>query len=124
MTAKRKVTSFSKKRTFSLTKNVLTVIFSAMIALIFVHKEVQLDKTARNIKTLQMKTAQLQMEIAEAELEVDKLTSFPKISNRAASLNFEPLTVRPTIINISISDLPREFSRKFEILSPDTGGAE
>ncbi len=97
------------------------VLLSSLAALLFVHKEVVLDKTSRNVKDLQMKTSKLQVEIAEAQIILDKMRSFPKISGVASSMNLHPMKTKPLIYNLASSEIPIEFSRKFEPLNPDSG---
>lgn len=120
MNRRGRLPSSSKRDLFSLNKFVMVVTLCAAAALLFVHKEVQLDESARRVKTLQMQSAEIQVKIAEARLELNKLTSFPRISNLAAEMNLYPLNRKPTIVNISTSEIPIEFSHKFEPLKPDS----
>jgi cell division protein FtsL len=108
------------EKAFSFNKAIAVIVLSASVALIFVHKEVRIDETARKIKDLQLQTAETIVNIAEARLELDELTSFPKISVQAANLGLFPLQTKPAVISISVVDLPAEFSRNFEPLNPDS----
>ena len=121
MSSRRNQNLISSVKTFSVNKAFIVVLLSSLAALLFVHKEVVLDKTSRNVKTLQMKTSKLQVEIAEAQITLDKMRSFPKISGVASAMDLYPMKTKPLIYSLASSEIPIEFSKKIEPLKPESG---
>ena len=110
-----KVKSISVNRAFTI------VLLSSIAALLFVHKEVVLDKTSRNVKNLQSQTSKLQVEIAEAQIILDQMRSFPKISRLASGMSLHPMKTKASVYNSAYSEIPAEFSSQFEIIKSKSG---
>ena len=118
MAKRRKDNMMINVKSISVNRAFIIVLLSSITALLFVHKEVVLDKTSRNVKNLQSQTSRLQVEIAEAQIALDKMRSFPKISRLASEMNLHPMKTKPSIYNLTSSDIPVEFSRSYKPLEP------
>jgi len=119
LTARRKNTSYSHGSKVSVSKAIFFIIILSAIALLFVHKEVKIDQKAREVKALQDTTSKLQIDLTETRIEIEKLTSFPRISRKAAELGLLPLTKKPVVINVSTAEIPVEFTRDFALINSD-----
>ncbi len=99
-------------------KTVIAIILVSCIGLLFVKKEVNIDETSLNIRILEAEIGVLQIKIAELKLKVEEMTAYQKIAPSAAKLGMMAPSAKPMIINISTTDLPVEFKRKYEPINP------
>jgi cell division protein FtsL len=110
----------NQPRTFSTSKAILIIILVFGIALIFVNREVGYDEAMREVRALELKVIESQMDLAEARIELEKLATFPNISQVAQAQGFATLTTTPKIISVHLNDLPPEFRREVKSIKSKT----
>jgi hypothetical protein len=117
--AKRRSATAKDSSKFSVKTAIFFISLASAIALIFVNKEIKIDQKAREVKALQDNASKLQVSLAETRIEIDRLTSFHRISRQAERLGLLPLTKKPIVINVSWAEIPVEFSREMEQIKSD-----
>jgi cell division protein FtsL len=107
-------------RSFSLRKALLVIFFICAIGILFVRKEVLLDETMHRLRKCEVDLRELQVQIAEAQIEIDSLSSFPRITPLATASGFTTLSKRPQIVDISLGEMPLEFRQTYVPLNFDS----
>jgi cell division protein FtsL len=102
----------NEPHTFSTSKAIFIIALVFGIALIFVNKEVKFDETMREVRSRELQVIERQMDLTEAQIELEKLTTFPSISQIASLQGFVSLAVTPKIVSVHLSELPPEFRRE------------
>jgi|GEM_PF-5441873 len=92
---------------------IVGIIAVCCVGLIFVQREVDLDETARRIRSLEKEISTLQMKTAEAKIELEALTAYLRISEAAKQYGLYSSTRKPMIISLNINDLPVEMLQEF-----------
>ncbi len=109
----------STESTISYFRVIVGIIAVSCVGLVFVKREVDLDETARRIRSLEKEISILQMKTAEAKIELEALTAYPRISEAAKQYGLYITTRKPTMISLNINDMPAEMRQDFEPLRSD-----
>jgi hypothetical protein len=96
------------------------IFFICAIGILFVRKEVLLDETMHRLRKCEVDLRELQVQIAEAQIEIDSLSSFPRITPLATASGFTTLSKRPQIVDISLGEMPLEFRQTYVPLNFDS----
>ena len=105
-------------------RTIAAIIALSCIGLIFVKREVDLDETSRRLRDLEKEINLLQMKTAEANIELEALTAYPRIAQAAKQYGLVCPTKKPAIIDLNINELPPEMRQDYTPLTPDTSKSQ
>ena len=96
----------------------------AVLAVILVRKEVQVDETTRAIRNLEIELVELIGRITQAQAELQELSASPQVLQIAGNIGLQSVQAKTTVINIVSGDIPLEFRRDFVLLKADSSNTQ